>query len=66
MKEVNKPKLDIGSVDHFGYLWPQKMPEVGISWLQKYPFSRNLWPQKLPVIDNLWLSLYCFVMIPLS
>jgi hypothetical protein len=23
---------DIESVDHFGYLWPQKMPEVAISW----------------------------------
>ena len=25
---------DIGSVDHFGYLWPQKITEVGNSWLQ--------------------------------
>ena len=29
------PDYDIGSVDHFGYLWPQKMPEVGNLWLQK-------------------------------
>jgi hypothetical protein len=27
--------IDIGSVDHFGYLWPQKMPDVGNLWLQK-------------------------------
>jgi hypothetical protein len=27
--------LDIGSVDHFGYLWLQKMQEVGNLWLQK-------------------------------
>jgi hypothetical protein len=26
-------------VDHFGYLWPQKMPEVGNLWLQKKVIS---------------------------
>ena len=33
--EGNTWSCDIGSVDHFGYLWPQKMPEVSSLWLQK-------------------------------
>ena len=34
-REQEDVQADIGSVDHFGYLWPQKMPEVGSLWLQK-------------------------------
>ena len=30
--DIANPLMDIGSVDHFGYLWLQKMPEVGNLW----------------------------------
>ena len=33
--------VDIGSVDHFGYLWSQKLPEVGNFWNHKFMASET-------------------------
>ena len=64
---INCHKLDIGSVDHFGYLWHKEMPEVGNFWNLKLPNDGILWVQKLPGIADLWHKLiFClFSMIPL-
>ena len=48
---------DIGYVNHFGYIWLQKIPEAGNFCNLKLPKDGSLWVQKLLVIGDEWLYL---------
>ena len=45
---------DTGSVDHLGYLWVHKMPEVAYFWNHKLTKDDTLLDRKLLIDNDLW------------